>query len=148
MSTQYSSRSIIRAIPAPALHPRQPAHELRRVLGVAVPEVARVGWCACAAWSWPCRDDTPRGYRSQRVSPPTARLGHRSAVARVDWPPMDSPTPFAHASEAEMARILDFYEVRWEYDPTRSPSCGTSTGPSSRASRPISTCPISTSTSR
>ncbi len=22
---------------------------------------------------------------------------------------------FAHASEAEMARILDFYAVRWEY---------------------------------
>lgn len=25
--------------------------------------------------------------------------------------------PFAHASEAELARILDFYEVRWEYEP-------------------------------
>jgi hypothetical protein len=25
--------------------------------------------------------------------------------------------PFAHASEAEMARILDFYEVTWEYEP-------------------------------
>ena len=24
---------------------------------------------------------------------------------------------FAHASEAEMARILDFYDVRWEYEP-------------------------------
>jgi hypothetical protein len=34
---------------------------------------------------------------------------------------MDSearPRPaFAHASEAEMARILDFYAVRWEYEP-------------------------------
>jgi hypothetical protein len=30
----------------------------------------------------------------------------------------DRPAPtFAHASEAEMARILDFYEVRWEYEP-------------------------------
>ena len=30
----------------------------------------------------------------------------------------DRPPPtFAHASEAEMARILDFYEVRWEYEP-------------------------------
>src|ERR687883_72918 len=28
-----------------------------------------------------------------------------------------STTPFAHASEAEMARILDFYAVRWEYEP-------------------------------
>src|SRR5439155_2115095 len=24
---------------------------------------------------------------------------------------------FAHASEAELARILDFYAVRWEYEP-------------------------------
>ena len=30
----------------------------------------------------------------------------------------DRPRPaFAHASEAEMARILDFYRVRWEYEP-------------------------------
>jgi hypoxanthine phosphoribosyltransferase len=32
------------------------------------------------------------------------------------------PRPaFAHASEAELARILDFYEVRWEYEPHRFP---------------------------
>ena len=30
-------------------------------------------------------------------------------------------TPFAHASEAEIARILDFYEVRWEYEPHTFP---------------------------
>lgn len=29
--------------------------------------------------------------------------------------------PFAHASEAEMARILDFYDVRWQYEPTTFP---------------------------
>ena len=34
---------------------------------------------------------------------------------------MHSGTPFAHASEAEMARILDFYEVRWEYEPHTFP---------------------------
>lgn len=28
---------------------------------------------------------------------------------------------FAHASEAEMARILDFYEVRWLYEPDTFP---------------------------
>jgi hypothetical protein len=40
----------------------------------------------------------------------------------------DAPAPsaigatrFAHASEAEMARILDFYQVRWEYEPTTFP---------------------------
>jgi hypothetical protein len=30
-------------------------------------------------------------------------------------------TSFAHASEAEMARILDFYDVRWAYEPTTFP---------------------------
>ena len=34
------------------------------------------------------------------------------------WP----VTPaFAHASEAEMSRILDFYAVRWEYEPDTFP---------------------------
>ena len=28
---------------------------------------------------------------------------------------------FAHESEAELARILDYYEVRWEYEPRRFP---------------------------
>jgi hypothetical protein len=48
-----------------------------------------------------------------------------AAAARTDdpvhWVPMEPSTtprpPFAHASEAEFARILDFYEVRWEYEP-------------------------------
>jgi hypothetical protein len=31
--------------------------------------------------------------------------------------PLPATTPFAHHSEAELARILDFYEVRWEYEP-------------------------------
>jgi hypothetical protein len=31
--------------------------------------------------------------------------------------PVAAPPPFAHHSEAELARILDFYEVRWEYEP-------------------------------
>jgi hypothetical protein len=26
-------------------------------------------------------------------------------------------TSFAHASEAELARLLDFYAIRWEYEP-------------------------------
>jgi hypothetical protein len=32
-----------------------------------------------------------------------------------------SAPSFAHASEAEMARILDFYGVRWEYEPHTFP---------------------------
>jgi hypothetical protein len=32
------------------------------------------------------------------------------------------PRPsFAHASEAELARILDYYQVRWEYEPDTFP---------------------------
>ena len=31
------------------------------------------------------------------------------------------PPSFAHASEAELARILDFYEVRWAYEPDTFP---------------------------
>jgi hypothetical protein len=54
-------------------------------------------------------------------------------AARLDAPPGPSiaapPEPvqpplhpaFAHASEAEMARILDFYQVRWEYEPHTFP---------------------------
>ena len=34
---------------------------------------------------------------------------------------MTTPTPFAHASEAEMSRILDFYAVRWDYEPHTFP---------------------------
>ena len=48
-----------------------------------------------------------------------------AAPASADDPPTTSSavddTSFAHASEAEMARILDFYEVRWAYEPTTFP---------------------------
>lgn len=34
---------------------------------------------------------------------------------------MTAGRDFAHASEAELARILDFYQVRWEYEPRTFP---------------------------
>ena len=34
---------------------------------------------------------------------------------------MSEPSRFAHASEAELARILDYYAVRWEYEPRTFP---------------------------
>ena len=34
---------------------------------------------------------------------------------------MSEAARFAHASEAELARILDYYEVRWEYEPRAFP---------------------------
>jgi hypothetical protein len=33
----------------------------------------------------------------------------------------ETAPPFAHASEAEMARILDFYGIVWEYEPHTFP---------------------------
>jgi hypoxanthine phosphoribosyltransferase len=36
-------------------------------------------------------------------------------------PPERVGPVFAHASEAEMARILDFYRIRWEYEPHTFP---------------------------
>ena len=43
------------------------------------------------------------------------------AAAAATAPSLVDATRFAHASEAEMARILDFYDVRWEYEPTTFP---------------------------
>lgn len=31
--------------------------------------------------------------------------------------------PFAHASEAELARLFDFYRVPWQYEPRTFPIC-------------------------
>ena len=68
------------------------------------------------------------GRRSRRAGRirPAARIEAPPVVERepivepVDTVagPSSGPRPaFAHASEAEMARILDFYQVRWEYEP-------------------------------
>ncbi|MBX3028574.1 MAG: hypothetical protein KF809_00305 [Chloroflexi bacterium] len=69
--------------------------------------------------------DTPR--TSTAAGPSTAsgtpmtdgdapgRARRRRALAVVTEP------RFAHASEAELARILDFYMVRWEYEPRTFP---------------------------
>lgn len=48
--------------------------------------------------------------------------GERPGPADPTWLGLSSvSTPFAHASEAELARILDFYAVRWEYEPDTFP---------------------------
>ena len=41
--------------------------------------------------------------------------------SRPAAPPDREPSLFAHASEAEMARILDFYGVQWQYEPVTFP---------------------------
>ncbi len=40
-------------------------------------------------------------------------------MARIDNP--NPPEEFAHPIEAEFARLLDFYKIRWEYEPTTFP---------------------------
>jgi hypoxanthine phosphoribosyltransferase len=56
---------------------------------------------------------TPEPESERRPSTPDASP---DAVQRPSAHPA-----FAHASEAEMARILDFYQVRWEYEPHTFP---------------------------
>jgi hypoxanthine phosphoribosyltransferase len=53
---------------------------------------------------------------------PLAETGPTADDPTVPTPASPPGGPnFAHASEAEMGRILDFYAVRWEYEPTVFP---------------------------
>jgi hypothetical protein len=72
------------------------------------------------------------GRRARRSLPPArpapgAESPERESLTIPDDEPsadatLSAPGPvFAHASEAEMARILDFYQVRWEYEPHTFP---------------------------
>ena len=38
------------------------------------------------------------------------------------------PVRFAHASEGEFAKLLDFYDIRWEYEPRSFPLATDSEG--------------------
>ena len=60
---------------------------------------------------------TPRPIGGQIA----ADVRYDALEAQVIPPSAVDATRFAHASEAEMARILDFYDVRWEYEPTTFP---------------------------
>ena len=59
-------------------------------------------------------DSTTGEERSGAIAGPAAPVPD-------DTPDAAPRLPFAHASEAEMARILDFYEVAWEYEPRTFP---------------------------
>jgi hypoxanthine phosphoribosyltransferase len=60
-------------------------------------------------------DPQPR-LHPQSPGAETARADHVSAARTSDDPPA-----FAHASEAELGRILDFYGLAWEYEPRTFP---------------------------
>lgn len=44
-------------------------------------------------------------------------IGSDPSGSPASEPVGEAAPAFAHASEAELSRILDFYEVRWEYEP-------------------------------
>lgn len=50
----------------------------------------------------------------------SARRPQPIAIDAVGPPDRSAPT-FAHASEGEMARILDYYRIAWEYEPHTFP---------------------------
>jgi hypothetical protein len=49
--------------------------------------------------------------------------GQDEDAAPQEWPVSDrvAATDFAHPSERVAAQILDFYRIRWEYEPTTFP---------------------------
>ena len=79
--------------------------------------------------------DTPAHYdlilNTDRLSAEAATKVIRLAVEMMDlngkgrgigsWLEAAKPVPFAHASEEEFAKVLDFYRIRWEYEPKAFP---------------------------
>ncbi len=65
-------------------------------------------------------DGTGAGPETPGQSSPPATTEISGADRGLDSGGRPWPT-FAHGSEAEMARILDFYAVRWEYEPRTFP---------------------------
>ncbi len=70
-------------------------------------------------------------------------FGHLTEIA--DWIDRGAPTPaephgpphgFMHPSEAEVARVLDFYRIRWEYEPRSFPLAWNAAGQVTEAFRP------------
>ncbi len=70
---------------------------------------------ASAAAAVAARAATAEPAAGAAAGPETAAPLPEARRERTEWP------AFAHASEAELARILDFYDVRWEYEPHTFP---------------------------
>lgn len=86
-----------------------------RMDDLGVDEAAEIITVAVTGRQWPGGGDPGKisGYGSLRgleeiVLDPLPAAGKAEAS-------------FAHPSEAEFARILDFYQIRWEYEPTTFP---------------------------
>ena len=83
---------------------------------------------------------------TDRLSMETATRLIRLAVEMVDlmgkgrdierWLETARPLPFAHPSEAEFAKVLDFYQIRWEYEPRTFPLAWDEAGNATEAFSP------------
>jgi hypothetical protein len=63
---------------------------------------------------------------SESLRPAPGSRAHAPGKGRRDpkpgaWALEPGARPFAHPVEAEFARLLDFYRVRWEYEPRTFP---------------------------
>ena len=68
------------------------------------------------------QESEPRGSTTPVGGPSAPEPELTGSQGPVGLDSTGRPWPvFAHSSEAEMARILDFYAVRWEYEPTTFP---------------------------
>ena len=56
-----------------------------------------------------------------RISDVTSVAGGHAELVKAATEPGRETVRFAHRSEAEFARILDFYGIRWEYEPRSFP---------------------------
>jgi hypoxanthine phosphoribosyltransferase len=54
---------------------------------------------------------------------PTQKDAHRPSPEPIPNPkrPDGAPIPFSHPAEEAFAQVLDFYQTRWEYEPTTFP---------------------------
>ena len=107
--------------PNPGRRGRRRSSSHRRRLDAAA---AGIGLPATPLATAPPQVEAPRpaGPGSSGPEPPLLAPVPPDVEEPAPWPRADQVEPsFAHASEAEMARILDFYRVRWEYEPHTFP---------------------------
>ena len=62
-----------------------------------------------------------KSHKGLHRSPDTAPREGSAGTVRGSTSRGADPVRFAHKSEAEFARILDFYGIRWEYEPRSFP---------------------------
>ena len=61
------------------------------------------------------------GQCSLAVHPPEREEDSRRPSSRVDHAEANGPAKFANRTEVEFARILDFYQIKWRYEPATFP---------------------------